>query len=341
MSREDMTNPSTVRAACLFGLRGGMNHARPEVRVDEKRYVERPEDNLLGGLALEVFEADLNAVAGQELAGKFLAVHSSSALAVNCFAPLKAAEVPFSIGDHSGLLVDGFERRFPTGLPRAQPHHLDVVASGPDQLAAIESKCVEYLSRKQPLFSDRYESGIADERAAGPWYAEMMRLRSGSGATYQWLDAAQLIKHAFGLALGQPARPTTLVYLYWEPMDAGLSPLFEEHRAEIAGFAERVAGGSPRFEAMSYPELWNAWDETGDPFLARHVAALRARYEVPAWAWEGVEWRDGRLRSASWLDELLDNPEAERAVAEDTIERVMQKYGWSEEKARKLFGEPE
>lgn len=304
MSREDMTNPGAVRAACLFGLREGMKHARPEVRMDEQGYVGHPEDNLLGGLALEVFEAELNAGAGQELTGKFRAVHSSSALAVNCFAPFKAADMPFSIGRHSGLLVEGFERRFPTGLPSAQPPHLDVVAFGPDELVAIESKCVEYLSPKQPDFSERYETGIADERAAGPWYAEMMRLRSRSGQTYQWLDAAQLIKHAFGLALVQPARPTTLIYLYWEPMDSDFSPLFAKHRAEIAAFAERLAGGSPGFKAMSYPELWNAWDETGDPFLGRHVAALRARYEVPAWAWEGVEWRDGRLCSASWLDEF-------------------------------------
>lgn len=108
------------------------------------------------------------------------------------------------------------------------------------------------------------------------------------------------------------------------------------HRAEIADFTERVAGSSLKFASMSYPELWTAWDETGDPLLRHHVAALRARYEVPAWAWEGAEWCDGRLRSASWLEELLDNPEAELAVADATIKRVMTKYGWSEDEARKL-----
>jgi len=55
----------------------------------------------------------------------------------------------------------------------------------------------------------------------------------------------------------------------------------------------------------------------GDPFLRAHVAALRARYEVPAWAWESVEWRDGHLCSASFLDDLLDNPKAEREAAEE------------------------
>ncbi len=132
----------------------------------------------------------------------------------------------------------------------------------------------------------------------------MLRLVSREGPSYQFLDAAQLIKHALGL-MRAAAKPTTLLYLYWEPMDAGLSPLFDRHRAEIADFADRVAGSSLKFTSMSYPELWDAWDETGDPFLRGQVAALRARYEVPAWAWECVEWRDGRLRSASFLDELL------------------------------------
>jgi hypothetical protein len=34
---------------------------------------------------------------------------------------------------------------------------------------------------------------------------------------YAWPDAAQLIKHAFGLAGRFGGRPVTLLYLYWEP----------------------------------------------------------------------------------------------------------------------------
>ena len=131
---------------------------------------------------------------------------------------------------------------------------------------------------------------------------------------YRWLDAAQLTKHALGLAC-QPTRPVTLVYLYWEPMDAGLSPLFAEHRREIDAFAERVAGGTPRFEAISYLELWDRWAKSLDPRLVAHVANLRARYEGPAWAWEMVEWKDGRLQSADWMMDLIDEVDAERAAA--------------------------
>ncbi len=336
MSVQSTTKPAAIRAACIFGLKEGLKHARPDGRLDSKGYVARPEDNLLEGLKLKDFEAELNAGAGQELMGKFRAVHSSSALAVNCFAPLRSSGLPFSIGRHSALQVEGFERRFPTGLPRAQPPHLDVIASGDDELVAVESKCLEYLTPKQPLFSDRYETGIADERAEGPWYAEMMRLRRESGPTYRWLDAAQLIKHAFGLARARA--DSTLIYLFWEPLDAGLSPLFAEHRAEISAFVERVAGGSPRFEAMSYLELWDQWAAADYAALCAHAGALRARYEVPAWAWDGVEWVDGRLRSASWINELLENTDADGECAEETIARVVASGDMSLEEARKLFG---
>src|SRR5258706_13515209 len=69
---------------------------------------------------------------------------------------------------------------------------------GPSGLVAIESKCTEYLTPNPAQFSERYETAITDERASGPWYAEMLRLKGGAG--YQFLDDAQLIKHAFGLA---------------------------------------------------------------------------------------------------------------------------------------------
>ncbi len=299
----DTKTPGNARAACVAGLMEGLRHANPAAVVDKAGYVARPEDNLIAGLSLSDFAEDLAGGAGQELAGKFRAVHSSAALAINCFAPLRANAHSFDLGECRELKVEGFERRFPTGLTRAQAPHLDVVVSAPGEMVAIESKCLEYLTPKRVSFSERYRTEIIGERCDSPWFAEMLRLVSRSGPSYRFLDAAQLIKHAFGL-VRTAAQPTTLFYLYWEPMDAGLSPLFERHRAEIAAFADRVAGSSLKFASMSYPELWAAWDETGDLFLTRHAATLRARYEVPAWAWEGVEWRDGRLHSAGWLDEF-------------------------------------
>ena len=310
----DKTSPGGIRAACIFGLAQGFVHSRPEVSLDPSGYVSRAEDNLVGELTIDQFRDDLGAGAGQELLTKFRAVYSSSALAVNTFAPLRANSIDVDIGAHRSLAVSGFERRFPTGLARAMPPHLDVVLRGPGELVAVESKCLEYLTPKRAKFSDRYATEIVDERTSGPWFAEMQRLKRSGEQGYRWLDAAQLIKHAFGLAY-QATEPVTLVYLYWEPLDAGLSPVFARHRREIDMFAERVAGGTPAFRAMSYFELWERWAHSGEPSLAAHVAALRARYEVPAWAWEMVEWKDGRLQSADWMMDLIEEVDAEREAA--------------------------
>src|SRR5690606_26142948 len=99
--------------------------------------------------------------------------------------------------------------------------------------------------------------------------------------SYVWLDAAQLIKHAFGLARAFPDHEVTLLYLYWEPANPEYGPEFARHREEVAAFAERVAGATPAFSAMSYPELWRFWQETEPAdWLVRHLSDLRARYGV-------------------------------------------------------------
>jgi hypothetical protein len=153
--------------------------------VDACGYVEKPEDNLLPGVHLADFEEDLLAGAGAELESKFRAAHSSSALAVNCFAPFRRSGNRFKLGRLQGLQLVGFEQRFPIGLARAQPPHLDVVAEATSGLLAIESKCTEYLSPKVAKFSERYETGIMDERASGKWFAEMFRLKA-TGKPRRW-----------------------------------------------------------------------------------------------------------------------------------------------------------
>jgi hypothetical protein len=288
-----------VYAQCAEGLAHGFRHAHPDIAMDSRGYVANPKSNLIPGVELADFEDDPRAGAGAELDGKFLAVHSSSALVVNCFAPLRNGSIPLELGQHRGLKIVGFEQKFPTGLPRAQPPHLDVIAKNASGLVAIESKCLEYLSPAVAKFSDRYKGCITEERRdARPWFQEMLRLMGKSGAQYGLLNAAQLIKHALGLI--HAGEDVALIYLYWEPLDHALSPLFHKHRDEITEFAERVAGGKPSFAATA--ELWDAWDRRGDAGLCKHVQHLRERYEVPAWSWEGVSWVNGRITNAGLLD---------------------------------------
>ena|SRR5205823_7171811 len=101
--------------------------------------------------------------------------------------------------------------------------------------------------------------------------------------TFWWLDAAQLVKHAFGLAYTFPDRPTTLLYLFWEPLNPEAFPVFAEHRAEVARFAALMRGACPQFVSISYPELWTLWEmQPQCDWLPAHISRLRGRYAVAA-----------------------------------------------------------
>lgn len=91
---------------------------------------------------------------------------------------------------------------------------------------------------------------------------EMLRDRLRSGEeTYVHLDAAQLVKHAFGLVTegSRRNRMAALVYVFAEPAARGhlaVAPNdLARHRAEVARFAEAVAGDRVSFHSMSYREL--------------------------------------------------------------------------------------
>ena len=50
---------------------------------------------------------------------------------------------------------------------------------------------------------------------------------------------------------------------------------------EVSTFAESVSGAAVHFIAMSHPELWTEWETLEKPaWLGKHVARLRARYEL-------------------------------------------------------------
>jgi hypothetical protein len=236
--------------------------------------------NLVAGVRMIDFEADLAQGDGNELAEKFRAAHSSSALAVNSFAPFKASLPDLRLPRGTVFSELCFERKCPHGLAGRRAPNLDVFAESPERIVAIESKCLEPLTPHPAYFSPAYDTEIRDARRASAWFAQMQRLVE-KPRTYRWLDAAQLVKHAFGLAYSLPDRATTLLYLYWEPANRDAHPFFGEHRAEIDRFAGSVAGATPTFASMSYPDLWRSWRGSSQPeWLQTHAARLHARYGV-------------------------------------------------------------
>jgi Restriction Endonuclease associating with ARP len=253
---------------------------RPGAALDTKGYAVRLEDNLLAGVARADIEAAFGAGAGQELEGKMRAPWSSSALAVNSFAPWQRDPGSLKLAGVTGFTEAlAFEAKCPNGVS-AIPPHLDVLLERGEAIVGVESKCTEYLSPKTSKVAAAYLALATegDERAASPWFAALADVPS-----FRFLDAYQLVKHYLGLARSYPGRPLLLVYIYWEPANARALPLFNEHRAEVERFGKLVAGDPGcRFEALSYGEHWRELDALSakPAWLDRHLAQLRLRYEV-------------------------------------------------------------
>ena len=260
-------------------LKDALAYFDPTLKIDSKGYVKCFRDNLVPSVCTEDFEEELGKGDGNELGSKFRATHSSSALVVNSFGPFKRWIADLKILDTESFHSLHFERKCPTGL-RGNAPNLDVFLEGKSEIIGIESKLTEYLTSKSAKFSPAYEH-IDDDRCKTAWFTEMLRLMK-EPESYVWLDAAQLIKHAFGLTNPQTfcGKSATLLYLYWEPLNTARYSEFSEHRREIEKFAKRVCGSSPSFRAMSYHELWSSWGQTAPDWLMKHLDNLKSRYGV-------------------------------------------------------------
>ena len=277
------TAMDSVQRRAWAGLRCALARQRPDVAIGGSGYVTRYEDNLLSLVEARDFEDDLRRGDGNELESKFCAAHSSAALAVNCFVPFRRRIGDLVLPLSGGFQTLEFERKCPTGLRGGQPPNLDVLLTGDAGIVGIESKLTEHLGKRPPAyFSDAYVEQIRDERCEEGYFSEMLRLRKEPDA-YVWLDAAQLIKHAFGLAytFGREAQ-VTLFYVYWEPENHREFPQFAAHRNEIEDFRGRVANSYPAFMAMNYLELWRFWRQRtpAQSWLSRHLDELEARYGI-------------------------------------------------------------
>lgn len=279
--KQEAISESPTKFRAIRALSEAFSRQHPDIALDSNGYAADFYGTLLPGVSPEDFEGDLSSGDGNELETKFRAAHSSSGLVVNCFAPFRQRIADLTMLEHSGFDALQFERKCPTGLRGGRAPNLDIVLSGPNSVLAIESKLTEYLSAHRAVFSPAYAEQIRDTRRDQGYFREMLRLRDRPDH-YAWLDAAQLIKHAFGLARTFPDRPVTLLYLFWEPANPDAAREFSVHRDEIEEFRARVAGSSPTFEAMSYPELWQSWRDSASTSgrSLEHLENLQGRYLV-------------------------------------------------------------
>lgn len=246
--------------------------------IDEKGYVTHAADNLLTGVDFEALEADYTQGSGNELAGKFRAVHSSAALVANNFGPWKQTPAKMWLCGYTEFQTLTFEAKCPTGL-KGTPPNLDALLEGESIVIGVESKFTEYLRPKVPFFPPSYrrENLPLIEDA---WWEILTATRSEEKK--QHLDVAQLIKHYLGLRRHtvNSQQNAILLYLFWEPTNWADFEIFQQHRAEITKFASQVADTTLQFEAQSYLELWQTWTKQLARPYQSHLDAVRSRYEV-------------------------------------------------------------
>ncbi len=219
--------------------------------------------------------------------GKFASPESSSALAVNTFGwfierPGLLPVLPGMKTGASPLLVDvEYCARFPW---RGGRHPwLDAVVETECELVGVESKRFEpFRGHKPPSLSKAYDREVWGANMK-PFEAMRNALRAGR-ETFEFLDAAQLVKHAFGLVTdgARKLKAPMLVYLYAEPAALAGRPIsataLRQHRDEIARFGAAVTGAEVGFHAASYREWLDTWPNPPDP-VGIHRKAVMERFQ--------------------------------------------------------------
>jgi len=179
---------------------------------------------------------------------------SSSALAVNFFDRwrFKPSALGAALGLASPVVDLRFEYkcdRYPVG-PR-EPNLDLLLTLGTGEGIAVESKFAEpfrkpgadaMISTKYFVGDVRHWESVGLIRAQG--LADALRAR------WEYLDAAQLLKHMLGLASDGCAK--TLLYLWY---DTGLGDAVE-HRREINSFAKAIKGDAVKFRTTTYQDAF-------------------------------------------------------------------------------------
>jgi hypothetical protein len=240
----------------------------------------------LEGVPAQAVLERLSRAAGKELeSGKFSSEESSAALAVNAFGWFleRPSLLPCLPGAPSWTVVENVEVEYCARFPWAGGRHpwLDAAFETETHLIGVESKRFEpFRDKKVPALSPAYDRPVWGERM-DPFTSMRDTLRANPTA-FRLLDAAQLVKHAFGLVTDARRRGKLphLHYLYAEPVSRGGKAIAEElrqrHRRETQEFSDAVAGAEVTFSACSYREWLSAWRE-GE--VAAHAQRLVQAFE--------------------------------------------------------------
>jgi hypothetical protein len=189
---------------------------------------------------------------------KMRALHSSAALAVNVFdywtdRPKEPLWRALSIKDATDFL---FEEEFETGLPGTPPT-LDLAVRRPDGASVgVESKFTEWLTRRpkneEPLKQKYFDGGCRRWEDVGlPRCQELAESLHTAGTRYEYLHAAQLLKHCLGLATQQLKTRVALLYLFYDAPGKESAT----HHSESRAFGDAIAEDLD-FSVLTYQDLF-------------------------------------------------------------------------------------
>lgn len=247
---------------------------------------------LLDHLPKDRILACYESAGGKELvSGKFANPASSACLAANAFgafleapASLTSASVGLATSDTVTLVSLESQMRFPWtgGLHPWLDAHLETA----DVLIGIESKRYEpFRDRKTVDFSEAYARPVWGDRMQ-PFESMRAALQSGE-QVFSYLDAAQLVKHAFGLRTQgeKRGRRPHLLYLYAEPKAfADGRPIGRElitaHRDEVERFAEAVRDAEVTFSSARYHDVLTVWSNDESAMVRDHGRAMLVHFDV-------------------------------------------------------------
>ncbi len=244
--------------------------------------------SFLPDLPVDLILEALQQSPGNEVnSGKFDNPDSSAALVANAFGWFleRPKALPALPGVPAGRATEvrlEVEMRFPWAGGRHP--WLDVGIVTPTTLIGVESKRYEpFRPGKAVSFAEIYGRTVWGEPMAR--YTKLRDDLLSGDVRFNSLDAAQLVKHAYGIRTRAEKRATgaVLVYLYAEPVTWASGKAVDPerialHRAEIARFGTIVAGDDVVFAPLRWADLLNQWEEV--TALARHVAAIRERFGV-------------------------------------------------------------
>ncbi|MCW5875949.1 MAG: hypothetical protein KIS85_03615 [Anaerolineales bacterium] len=268
------------RGLPLVDSRGG-DRGRPA-------YFPTITDNLFQPLTAETLECFRNGD-GKEIGdyphkpAKMRAVHSTSALAVNLFQYLGQIGRVDLLASASGLQPQGyapgavvFEEKYPVGRGFGIAPNVDVVVKPSDlerPVIAVECKFSEaYRVNESKGLKAKYLS----RAELWPELPNLHRLAlalSPDDEQFQFLHAAQLVKHILGLRAAYGGN-FCLAYLYYEGQGAeGLT-----HAEEAAAFAEIARADGVLFCAITYQQLISRLAAELVSSHPDYVAYLTGRY---------------------------------------------------------------